>query len=80
MNSLSFEINNQRILKLAKRRHDGAAHIVIENQNGEHEPISDGEATIAPGDFVQLINYYRYIKSNDIHDDFINPNGKNTEV
>ena len=30
---------------------------------------------ISEGDFVMLINYYRYIKENDIKDDFINTTG-----
>lgn len=32
---------------------------------------------ISQEDFINLLEYYRYIKENDIHDDFINPNGKN---
>lgn len=28
---------------------------------------------------VMLVNFYRYIKGNDIQHDFINPNGKNKE-
>lgn len=40
----------------------------------------DNEAYISAGDFVQLINLYRYCKRYDIQNDWINPNGKNTEV
>lgn len=40
----------------------------------------DNEAYISAGDFVQLINLYRYCKRYDIKNDWINPNGKNTEV
>ena len=32
---------------------------------------------IPAGDMVMLINWYRYVKDNDIQDDFINPQGKN---
>ena len=34
---------------------------------------------ISAGDFVMLINWYKYIKDNDIKNDFINPHGKNKE-
>ena len=34
---------------------------------------------ISAGDFVMLINLYKYIKDNDIQNDFINPYGKNKE-
>ena len=33
---------------------------------------------IDEGDFVMLMNYYRYIKDYDIKDDFINLDGKNS--
>lgn len=47
MNTISFEVNNQRKMKLVQRQH------------GDHESIPDEEAFISPGDFVMLINYYR---------------------
>lgn len=34
---------------------------------------------IDEGDFVMLINYYRYIKEYDIKNDFINRNGINND-
>lgn len=36
-------------------------------------------AEIPAGDMVMLINMYKHIKEHDIHNDFINPNGKNVE-
>ena len=59
MNTISFEVNNQRKMKLVQRQHDGATLLVIEDQHGDHERIPDEEAFISPGDFVMLINYYR---------------------
>lgn len=59
MNTISFEVNNQRKMKLMQRQHDGATLLVIEDQHGDHESIPDEEAFISPGDFVMLINYYR---------------------
>lgn len=32
---------------------------------------------ISEGDMVMLMNYYRYVKDNDIQDDFINSDGLN---
>lgn len=46
--------------------------------NKENEAIevtTDGTLSIPEGDFVMLINYYRYIKNNDIQCDFINYHG-----
>lgn len=34
---------------------------------------------ISAGDFVMLINWYRYIKDNDVQNDFINPYGNTKE-
>jgi len=62
MNTLSFEVNNQRRMNLIQRKHDGRTLIVIEDKNGDHESIDDLEAFIDPGDFVMLINYYRMCK------------------
>lgn len=33
--------------------------------------------SIPQEDLINLLEYYRYIKENDIRDDFINPNGAN---
>ena len=34
---------------------------------------------IPAADMVMLVNYYKYIKDNDIKNDFVNPSGKNKE-
>lgn len=67
MSDISFNVNNDGTLDITQSAHDGAVH-VISSGNGTYD--------IAPGDFVMLLNYYCYVKSNDIHCDFINPNGK----
>ena len=33
MNTISFEVNNQRKMKLVQRQHDGATLLVIEDQH-----------------------------------------------
>lgn len=78
-NTISFDVNNHRKLKLVQRQHDGATLIIVEDANGNHESIDDKEAFISPGDFTMLINYFRYIRSHDYRHDFINPNGTNEE-
>lgn len=80
MNTISFEVNNGRTMKLVQRQHDGATLIIVEDAAGNHESISDNEAFISPGDFTMLINFYRHIKSHDYQHDFINPNGANKET
>lgn len=76
-NIISFDINNNRKIQLIQRKHDGTILCTTE----DHAPIDDNANTdfIPAGDMVMLINFYRYIKSNDIRHDFINPNGKNRE-
>lgn len=64
MNTISFETNGNNTLKLIQRQHDGATLIVIEDQRGDHESISDNEAFISPEDFVLLVKYYRRCKRN----------------
>ena len=62
VNTISFNVNNQRTLKLVQRQHDGRTLIITEAPDGTHESIDDTEAFISPGDFVMLINYYRKCK------------------
>lgn len=50
-------------------KHDGAVEIVCSNDPAE-------KVTINSGDMVMLLNWYRYVKRNNIQDDFINPDGK----
>lgn len=74
-NTISFEVNNGRALRITQRMHNGCVLI----SNDDHD-IPDEEAFVSPGDFVMLLNFYRHIKHNDIQHDFINPNGKNKEA
>lgn len=63
MNTLSFNINNGRTLKLIQRSHDGAVLIHIEDAHGNIEPIPDNEAFVSAGEVVMLGNYFRNCKS-----------------
>ena len=78
MQKLTYNINNGRTMELVQRQHDGTALIITRDEHGEDEAnIRDSEAFISAGDMVMLIDFYRYIKRNDIQHDFINPGGKN---
>lgn len=70
---LTYDVNNGGVLELVQRGHDGTVLIA-----GTNRHLSKTEF-IPNGDMVMLINFYRYIKDNDIQNDFINPNGKNHE-
>lgn len=37
------------------------------------------ECAIKAGDMVALLNFYRYIKRNDIRNKYLNPNGRNAD-
>ena len=69
---LSYNVNNGGTLELIQRGHDGGVMISTENSASKTDYIPSG-------DMVMLINFYRYIKDNDIQNDFINPYGKNGE-
>lgn len=66
---LTYEVNNGERMELIQRGHDGTVFI-------DSKTMSKTQY-IPAGDMVMLINYYRYIKDNDIQCAFINPNGKN---
>ena len=73
-----FYTNNGGALSLTQGRDDGPVTLDAwyhYGQPGQGCPAR----MIDPGDFVQLLNLYRYIKDNDIQNDWINPHGKNKE-
>ena len=74
--SIDIGINNNGIMKVEQTESDkmrgGVGLITIdENKNIARRDL------ISEGDFVMLMNYYIYVKDNDIKDDFINLEGKN---
>lgn len=68
MGKISFEVNNGGKLNVLQEKHDGKVSVNVDGNNGYY---------ISSGDFVMLLNYYKYVKDNDIQNDFINFNGKN---
>jgi hypothetical protein len=72
--TIAFNVNNGRRLELVQRDTDCDIH--IRKYYGNTKEYGN---TISAGDMVMLLNLYRYIKDNDIQNDFINPDGKNRE-
>lgn len=71
MNCISFNVNNGATLNLCQTKNDEVVMVTRSN-------LSEGtinRCEISPGDMVMLINYYQYVKANNIHCGFINPNG-----
>lgn len=67
MRKLTFDTNNGGILTVEQKEHDSC----IQVSNG---------VKISAGDFVMLLNYYIYVKNNDIQNDFINYWGKKKNI
>ncbi|MFQ9049102.1 MAG: hypothetical protein ACLR62_01455 [Coprococcus sp.] len=66
---LTYDVNNGEKMELIQRGHDGT--VLICDKSASKTDF------IPAGDMVMLVNLYRYIKDNDIQNDFINYNGKN---
>jgi hypothetical protein len=47
--------------------------VLVVKQNNQYGDIEVSDYDIPASDFVMLLNYYRYIKDNNIQCDFINP-------
>lgn len=72
-NTLSFKVNNNGIMNMIQQTIDGKVIVKRLEKDKSYKTIT----TIPAGDMVMLVNLYKYIKENDIQNDFINPNGKN---
>ena len=69
---MKINVSNKRTLTIEQAVSDGGIIVTTESENKISSAYS-----ITPGDFVMLLNLYRYTKENDIQNDFINPCGKN---
>ena len=69
-----FHTNNHGFLNVEQATTDADVKVRTGTNN-----IVEHIEEISAGDFVMLINWYKYIKDNDIQNDFINPYGKNKE-
>lgn len=75
-NMIEVETNNGSILRVCQTDADKARVGVGLERIDDYGYIYRRDL-IDEADFVMLMNYYCYIKDNDIKDEFINPNGKN---
>lgn len=55
---MRFEVNNGRRIEVFQARDDGQVYVTTYDSKGEKES-SD---IISPGDFVMMLNWYRYQK------------------
>ena len=69
---IEIPVNNNRKLILIQSAE--GIEIVTTSKDG-----IESKREIPEGDMVMLINYYKYVKDNNIQCDFVNPNGKNTK-
>jgi hypothetical protein len=53
-----FEVNNGRRIKVFQARDDGPVYLVTYDGSGKRESTD----SIKPGDFVTMLNWYRYQK------------------
>ena len=74
-NTLSFKVNNNGIMNMIQHEIDGKVIVKRLEKDKGYKTIT----AIPAGDMVMLVNMYKHIKEHDIHNDFINPNGKNIE-
>lgn len=76
INKLEFLVNNNRILNMIQNEADGMVCIkCFDCVSKKNKHFID----IPAGDMVMLLNLYKYVKENDVQNDFINPHGKNKE-
>ena len=73
-NKIIINVNNGDTLFLDQVSRDGA--VILSRYDGEK---MEYVKSIPAGDMVMLLNLYRWVKDNDIKNDFINPTGKNAE-
>lgn len=72
---IELSVNNGQTLFLTQVSADGDT--ILSRWDGDK---MEYERAIPAGDMVMLLNLYRYIKDNDIENEFINPNGRIKEV
>lgn len=76
MSKLTYFVNNNGTMEISQSKLDGKVIVHTFHDSKDYSDATN-DLEISNGDMVMLINLYRYIKENDIQNDFINPNGKN---
>ena len=67
---ITLKVNNDDLLTVIQNADDETVH-VRRLRDEEYSKLD-----IPAGDMVMLLNYYRYVKEEDIHCDFVNPRGQ----
>lgn len=59
---MKFDVNNEGTLEVFQARDDGPVYVTVyePEKNGKREQRSS--AIIQPGDFITMLNWYRYQK------------------
>lgn len=74
MSKLVYFVNNKCRMEIEQEKVDDTTNVYVCCGSAiQNSHILE----IPPGDMVMLFNLYRYIKENDIQNDFLNPGGKN---
>lgn len=74
--NIDIEVNNNRIMRITQTELDKVRNGIGLKTLDEKGNV-DRNDLISEGDFVMLMNYYSFVKDNDIYDEFININGIN---
>ena len=74
--NIDIEVNNNRIIRITQTESDKVRNGIGLKTLDEKGNV-DRNDLISEGDFVMLMNYYSFVKDNDIYDEFININGIN---
>lgn len=57
---MKFKVNNGRTIEVFQAREDGPVYVTTYSSKGDEEDCE----IISPGDFVMMLNWYRYQKEN----------------
>lgn len=77
-NKIVLNVNNGYQLYVGQKEDDGKITVVSVSAEGKVDTSNGYPYDISAGDMVMLLNYYRYVKDNDIQCSFLNPGGHST--
>ena len=78
MQKLTYLVNNNGTMEITQNKHDSSVTVHTFHDSSDFDK-HDNDYNISAGDMIMLLNYYRYVKNNNIQCDFINPNGINNK-
>lgn len=74
---IKLKVNNNRIITVSQKDSDGIIKVEAITHDVEGGKMTELNNEITAGEMVMLLNYYSYVKGNNIQCDFINSNGTN---